>query len=59
MSNWLDQLHTISEAAFREGFNEICMEFPAVHGLDPDSEEYRDKQMAINERLVGRNIHAG
>jgi 2-polyprenyl-3-methyl-5-hydroxy-6-metoxy-1,4-benzoquinol methylase len=50
----LDQLNAISDAALREGFNEFCMDIPAVHGLDPDSEEYRDKQMAIYERLAGK-----
>lgn len=50
----LDELHAVSDAALREGFNEFRMDIPMIEGLDPDSEEYRNQQLAIHEHLAGK-----
>jgi 2-polyprenyl-3-methyl-5-hydroxy-6-metoxy-1,4-benzoquinol methylase len=50
----LDDDLKVSDSKLREGFNTFRMDFAPPVATDPDSEQYRNEQFAIYERIAGR-----
>ncbi|MGM4891277.1 class I SAM-dependent methyltransferase [Tardiphaga sp. 839_C3_N1_4] len=50
----LEDARRISDAKLREEFDGFCMEFSAPKAEDPDSDEYRNEQFAIYEKIAGK-----